>query len=181
MKQSLQGIACSQVFCFKICGISYEGFMIRRATKSDVQGINNLLRQVLMVHYEGRPDLWRKDAKKYTDDELLEIIEDDSRPIFVSVNDAQEVEGYAFCVYEIYNGDNVRSDLKTLYIDDLCVDEKKRKNHIGTALYNYVIDFARKNSFYNVTLNVWESNKSARAFYDAMGLVPLKTCLEKVL
>ena len=155
--------------------------MIRRAAETDIQGINALLKQVLMVHYEGRPDLWRKNAKKYTDDELLEIIKDDSRPIFVSVNEAQEVEGYAFCVYEIYDGNNVRTDLRTLYIDDLCVDEKKRKKHIGSALFNYVVDFAKSNGFYNITLNVWETNKSARAFYDAMGLVPLKTCLEKVL
>lgn len=53
------------------------------------------------------------------------------------------------------------TDVKTLYIDDLCVDKLAREQHIGKMLYDYVIRFARENSFYNVTLNVWADNKNA--------------------
>ena len=155
--------------------------MIRRAQEKDIAGLNRLLEQVLMVHYEGRPDLWRANAKKYNDSQLKEILRDESRPIFVCVDDADFVQGYAFCVVEDFTNDNVRAPKKSLYIDDLCVDQNLRGKHIGTSLYNYVLYFAKSNGFYNITLNVWESNKSARAFYDAMGLVPLKTCLEKIL
>ena len=155
--------------------------MIRRAQEKDIAGIGQLLEQVLMVHYKGRPDLWRANAKKYTDSQLKEILLDESRPIFVCVNDDDFVQGYAFCVVEDFTDDNVRAPIKSLYIDDLCVDQNLRGKHIGASLYDYVLDFAKSHGFYNITLNVWESNKSARAFYDAMGLVPLKTCLEKVL
>lgn len=155
--------------------------MIRRAEEKDIAGLNRLLEQVLMVHYEGRPDLWRANAKKYTDAQLKEILCDESRPVFVCVDNVGYVQGYAFCVVEDFTYDNVRAPKKSLYIDDLCVDENSRGKHIGTSLYNYVLDFAKSNGFYSITLNVWESNKGARAFYDAMGLVPLKTCLEKIL
>ena len=32
-----------------------------------------------------------------------------------------------------------------------------------------------------MTLNVWECNPGARAFYEAMGMSVQKTCLEQVL
>lgn len=154
---------------------------IRRAVISDMPGINKLLNQVLMVHHNGRPDLFKANVKKYTDEELAEIIENDQKPIFVAVDDYNEVLGYAFCVYQQHINDNILTDVKTLYIDDLCVDEDKRGLHIGKQLYDYVVDFARKNDFYNLTLNVWSCNESAMKFYEACGLVPQKVGMEKIL
>lgn len=154
---------------------------IRRAVISDMPGINKLLNQVLMVHHNGRPDLFKANVKKYTDEELAEIIEDDQKPIFVAVDDSDEVLGYAFCVYQQHNNDNILTDVRTLYIDDLCVDEDKRGLHIGKQLYDYVVDFAKKNDFYNLTLNVWSCNESAMKFYQACGLVPQKVGMEKIL
>ena len=75
----------------------------------------------------------------------------------------------------------ILTDIKTLYIDDLCVDKEYRGHHIGEELYKYVLDYAKKNNCYNVTLNVWYDNKPALAFYEKMGLSPLKICLEKKL
>lgn len=154
---------------------------IRRAMISDMPGINKLLNQVLMVHHNGRPDLFKANVKKYTDEELAEIIENDQKPIFVAVDDSDEVLGYAFCVYQQHINDNILTDVKTLYIDDLCVDENKRGLHIGKQLYDYVVDFAKKNDFYNLTLNVWSCNENAMKFYQACGLVPQKVGMEKIL
>ena len=154
---------------------------IRRAKLEDMPGINKLLNQVLMVHHNGRPDLFKANVKKYTDKELEEIIENDQKPIFVAVDDSDEVLGYAFCVYQQHINDNILTDVKTLYIDDLCVDENRRGLHIGKQLYDYVVVFAKKNDFYNLTLNVWSCNESAMKFYQACGLVPQKVGMEKIL
>lgn len=154
---------------------------IRRAQERDMDGINRLLRQVLTVHHEGRPDLFKKNAKKYTDGELLALIHDDARPIFVGVDQEGNVLGYAFCVFQQHVDDNILTDIRTLYIDDLCVDEHRRGQHIGKALYEYVLDFARRQGCYNVTLNVWACNEGARRFYESCGLVPQKFGLETVL
>ena len=154
---------------------------IRRAREKDRNGINKLLRQVLMVHHNGRPDLFKADAKKYTDEELLDIIKDDSRPIFVCVDDKENVIGYAFCVFQQHIEDNILTDIKTLYIDDLCVDEELRGQHVGKDIYEYVLDFAGKSGCYNVTLNVWSCNSSAMKFYEKCGLVPYKVGMEKIL
>jgi ribosomal protein S18 acetylase RimI-like enzyme len=154
---------------------------IRRANEKDMDSINNLLRQVSMVHYNGRPDLFKTNVKKYKDEELLKIIKDDSKPIFVGVDEENHVLGYAFCVFQQHKDDNILTDIKTLYIDDLCVDENLRGQHIGKQLYEYVLFYAKKNGCYNVTLNVWSCNPSAQKFYEACGLVPYKVGMEKIL
>jgi ribosomal protein S18 acetylase RimI-like enzyme len=153
---------------------------VRRAQEKDIGRINELLSQVDMVHHVGRPDLF-KIGRKYTDSQLLDIISDDARPVFVAADDDGNVLGHAFCVFKQYLNNNIMTDIKTLYIDDICVDEKSRGQHVGTALYDFVINFAKENSCYNVTLNVWNCNKSAMKFYQALGLVPQKTGMEKIL
>ena len=154
---------------------------IRRAKISDMNGLNKLLMQVLMVHHYGRPDLFKPDVKKYTDEELKAIIADDESPIFVAVDESDEVLGYAFCKFIQHMNNNILTDVKTLYIDDLCVDEERRGMHIGKQLYEYVLAFAKENDCYNVTLNVWSCNESAMKFYEKCGLVPQKVGMEVIL
>lgn len=154
---------------------------IRRAQEQDMDGINNLLMQVCLVHHKGRPDLFKYGAKKYTDTELKSIIHDDKRPIFVAVDENEKILGYAFCIFQQHINNNILTDIKTLYIDDLCVDENLRGKHIGKKLYDTVLNFAKKNDCYNVTLNVWSLNESAMKFYEACGLIPQKIGMETIL
>ena len=154
---------------------------IRRAEEKDMDRINDLLFQVCLVHHKGRPDLFKYGAKKYTDEQLLAIIQDDQRPIFVAEDSDQVVQGYAFCIFSQHIDDNILTDIKTLYIDDLCVDETLRGQHIGRQLYEAVLDFARTCGCYNVTLNVWSLNSSAMKFYQSLGLEPHKVGMETIL
>lgn len=155
--------------------------LIRRAKKCDSEGINKLLFQVAEIHHIGRPDLFKKDGKKYTDEELFSIMKNDSTPIFVAVDEKEQVLGYAFCIFQLHQGSNILTDIKTLYIDDLCVDEAIRGQHIGRQLYDAVVAFARESKCYNITLNVWSCNPSAQKFYESLGLKPQKTGLESIL
>ena len=154
---------------------------IIRAEEKDMDRINDLLFQVCLVHHKGRPDLFKYGAKKYTDEQLLAIIQDDQRPIFVAEDSDQVVQGYAFCIFSQHIDDNILTDIKTLYIDDLCVDETLRGQHIGRQLYEAVLDFARTSGCYNVTLNVWSLNSSAMKFYQSLGLEPQKVGMETIL
>lgn len=153
---------------------------IRRAAESDIDTINKLLYEVHKVHSDVRPDLFKPGAKKYNDNELKMIISDDSRPIFVAEK-CGNILGYAFCIHQQYINNNNMTDVKTLYIDDLCVDEAARNNHIGSLLYEYVLDYAKKNGYYNVTLNVWADNTNAVKFYEKLGLRVQKIGMEKIL
>ena len=154
--------------------------MIRFAQIRDIPQLGSLLEQVNLVHHLGRPDLFKK-GKKYTDDELALLLGDADRPILVWTDEADITRGYAFCVLQQHRDSNLMTDIKTLYVDDLCVDESMRGRHIGSALYEAVLELARKEGCYNVTLNVWSCNPSALRFYEKCGLVPQKIGLEKIL
>ncbi len=154
---------------------------IRRATNTDISGLMSLLVQVDMVHHNGRPDIFKGPATKYSEKELEEIIKNDSTPIFVCVDESGNVLGHAFCIHKQIVGDSVLTDIKTLYIDDICVDENCRGLGIGRSLYNHVISYAREYGFYNVTLNVWSCNPGAQKFYEALGLKPQKIGMEMIL
>lgn len=153
---------------------------IRKANINDIQKINNLLYEVQKVHSDVRPDLFKARAKKYTDEQLKAIIENDRTPIFVFEAD-NNILCYAFCIFKQELNSNTLTPIKTLYIDDLCVDENCRGEHIGTKLYNFVLDFAKKSGCYNVTLNVWADNANAVKFYQSIGMQVQKIGMEKIL
>jgi len=154
---------------------------VRRAEKKDIPRILELLVQVDMVHHNGRPDLFKGPATKYNAEELQEILADDTKPVFVCENDVGLVIGHAFCIHKQVIGDSVLTDVRTLYIDDICVDDAARGTGAGRELYDHVISYAREQGFYNVTLNVWTCNPGAMCFYEAMGLKPQKIGMEMIL
>jgi len=153
---------------------------IRRAVFQDMDAINGLLAQVLYVHHVIRPDLFRARGAKYTEEQLAAILADDSRPVFVAVDETGRVLGHAFCMLQENVGPSL-TGYRTLYIDDLCVAEESRGQHVGSSIYKYVLDYAGKRGCHNVTLHVWEGNDSARKFYEDMGMKPYMTGMEAIL
>ena len=153
--------------------------MVRKANKGDIKRIIELLHQVNMVHHVIRPDLFKPHTTKYNEQELESMLNDASKPIFVF--DDGEVLGYAFCQITEVKDNQLLEDIKTLYIDDICVDEKARGKHVGKTLYEYVRDYAQSIGCNNITLNVWEGNEPALRFYQNMGMQVQKTTMEVVL
>ena len=153
---------------------------IRFAGPQDVGGILTLLQQIGQLHHEGRPDIFRDQAQKYSASQVLALLDSSVTPVFVAVED-EKVLGYCFCKVKIYEHESVVYDHTELFIDDLCVDESCRGQHIGTALYNEVLRYAKMRQCHNVTLNVWSFNENAMKFYESMGMKPQRIFMEKIL
>ena len=154
--------------------------MIRLAVENDIPKMLDLLSQVCLVHHRGRPDIF-KIGTKYSSLDLKALLADKERPILVAVDENDSVMGYCFCIFQQHNDNSVLTDIKTLYIDDLCVDENLRGKHIGKQLYQAAVKLAKENGCYNLTLNVWSCNPSALRFYESMGLKPQKIGMETLL
>ena len=154
---------------------------VRRAMTDDIPEIISLLYQVDMVHHKGRPDIFKGPATKYSADELYGILDNPETPVFVCTDEEGKVLGHAFCIHKQEKDNSVLTDVKTLYIDDICVDEKARGCGVGRALYEAVRAYAEENEFYNITLNVWSCNPGAMKFYESMGLVPRKIEMETII
>lgn len=155
--------------------------MIRRAEKKDIAGIRRLLLQVLGVHHVGRPDLFKEIGQKYTDEELMLLIENTENPIFVYESETGEVLGHCFCQSQEREESSSSYACRTLYIDDLCVEENARGQNIGKALYDHVKAYGRENGYYNITLHAWECNANAVSFYQHLGMKVQQYTMEELL
>ena len=155
--------------------------IIRNAEEKDTEQILNLLSQVLEIHASIRPDIFIPQTTKYTDSELSVILINEKRRTFVATDENGKVLGYAFCEIRDFTGMNNIVPHTEMYIDDLCVDSASRGQNIGKALFNRVKDEARALGCYEITLNIWEGNDSARAFYDKIGVKPKETMMELIL
>lgn len=154
---------------------------VRRAEQRDSDRIMQLLSEVLELHAKIRPDIFISGTTKYTQSELADIISSDNTPVFVAADDEDVVQGYAFCIMKQQPFSTNMKSFSTLFIDDLCVDENCRGQRVGTLLFDYVKEYAKARGCYDVTLNVWEGNDSARAFYEKKGMYVKETQMEIIL
>ena len=154
--------------------------VIRKAKTTDIDRLLELLYVVHNLHAEGRPDIFMKGKQKYYKEDLEKVLTNELTPVWVA-EDKKYIVGYIFCVYEEIKDHTSLTNRKTLYIDDLCVDQNFRQKGIGKQLYNYAKMIARTNGCYDVTLNVWNLNPGAIAFYEKLGLKPMKIYMEEIL
>ena len=153
---------------------------IQLADRSHIPALIRLLQQVGQVHHDIRPDIFPAGTQKYDENQLLEVLADKDRPIFVALKD-NAVTGYCFCKIKRHECNACSVPRTEVYIDDLCVDESCRGKHIGSAIYQEILRYAKQRRCYNVTLNVWSLNEAAMKFYEKCGLVPQKVGMEKIL
>ena len=166
--------------------MSEKSLYVRPLEAQDIPKVMDLLVQVNLVHYNGRPDIFKKDTKFTAEDVEHNFVASEMNPVFVcvEVDEAgnEEVLGHAFCEIHENLGNSVLQAKRSLYIDDICVDENSRGKGIGRKLYEYVLAYAEKDGdFDNILLNVWAFNEPAYNFYIEMGLKPQRIFMEKVL
>ena len=117
--------------------------MIRKAQEKDIKAITGLLGQVLLIHHNMRPDLFKERGAKYTEEQLREIINDPMTPVFVHVDEDGNVLGHLFTRIS-HNGESSGTyAYTTMYLDDICIDERHRHEAIGTSLFRHAEEYAR--------------------------------------
>ncbi|MGM5692415.1 GNAT family N-acetyltransferase [Streptococcus suis] len=152
---------------------------IRKARQSDIPVLNELLQDILQVHYQARPDIFKSAGQKFSEEELIAVLDNPAKPVFVYEVEGQVV-GHLFCEFRTTTGD-VLEPVKTLFIDDLCVASSVRGQKIGEQLYDFALSYAREKGCYNLTLNVWADNTGAVRFYERLGMKPQVVRMEKII
>ncbi len=151
---------------------------VRNAEIKDIPELIELLHQVLEIHAHDFPEIFKSGTTKYTEKDLEKIIVDPEKQIFVAADEDDKCVGYAFTVFEHHPETNNTYAEDVLYLDDLCVSYQCRGQHVGRLLFDRVREYAQEKNCRRITLNVWEHNDNARAFYDRMGMRPVKTMME---
>ncbi|WP_105144422.1 GNAT family N-acetyltransferase [Streptococcus suis] len=152
---------------------------IRRARQSDISALNELLQEILQVHHQARPDIFRSSGQKYSEEDLRKLLDNSAKSVFVYELDGQVV-GHLFCEITTATGD-VLEPVKTLYIDDLCVSSSVRGQKIGEQFYNFALSYAKEQGCHNLTLDVWADNSGAVRFYERLGMNPQKFRMEQII
>ncbi|NQJ87672.1 GNAT family N-acetyltransferase [Streptococcus suis] len=152
---------------------------IRKARQSDIPVLNELLQDILQVHHQARPDIFKSVGQKFSEDELLALLENPDKPVFVYEVKGQVV-GHLFCEFRTTSGD-VLETIKTLFIDDLCVASSVRGQKIGEQLYEFALSYAKEQGCHNLTLDVWADNAGAVRFYERQGMKPQKFRMEQII
>lgn len=144
----------------------------RMAAAGDIPRLLEMLDDIVALHQQGRPDIFRPGGcRKYTEDQLRDLLAAPDTPIFVAADEQDQVVGYIFAQIHRYHGHPVYADRDELYIDDFCVLPSLRGQHVGTQLFSRFRDYAVREGFDAIYLNVWEFNESAVRFYESLGMV----------
>ena len=145
------------------------GFRVRNAFLEDCHRIRQLQEQISMLHFAGRPDLFRNEIRTYTEEQFQKRLDSPDHILLIAEVDGQ-IAGYAFSWVIPYRNHPTYRDFDSFYIDDICVLEKFRRQGIGKALIAHCKEEARRRNCKNVDLGVWSFNKDAIAFYESCGL-----------
>ncbi|MBQ7364948.1 MAG: GNAT family N-acetyltransferase [Clostridia bacterium] len=152
---------------------------VRYAYNNDESAIAALLVKIHQQHAEGRPDLFGRGCAKYTAEEVKAMFHKPEAPLFVACDSEGNVVGYAICQV-IENKNPAMGAFSTLYIDDINVSDRVRRQGVGSALLSACREEAKQKGCYNITLNVWAFNEGARRFYEANGFTPQRLILEQL-
>jgi len=154
---------------------------IRLAQPKDIPALLGLLEQILSVHHQARPDIFKKSGGKYSPQELEQLMVQDKTPIFVYENEVGQILGHLFVTIKEVSDNPVLHPIKTLFIEDLCVDQAARGQKIGDQLFQFALRYAKEIGCYNLTLNVWNDNGGALRFYQRQGMKPQETVMETII
>ena len=156
-------------------------FRIREAVAEDREKIRPLQKQIADLHRDGRPDLFKEDARYFDEDSFAWRINEPTHFVIIAECDNGDVAGYAFAWIRYIRDHSSYLDRNELYIDDVCVLEKYQRQGIGRMLFEKLREKATDNGCLTMELGVFSFNKNAVAFYESVGMTERIKRMELVL
>lgn len=150
---------------------------IRFAQEEDLEQINKLRKQLHDLHANGKPEVFKPDFSAELRDYIYEIFLDPQKKIVVCSCGGKLC---AFAVlHHITRPENPYMAARDyLDIDEFCVDEAFRRRGIGARMIDFIRDFAKREGFERIELNMWEFNRDALAFYGSVGFSTYRRYME---
>ena len=154
--------------------------MIRPAALPDLPAVNELRRQVNDLHVVGKPEIFKPGFGAELEQYVYAIMEDGDKEIVVAEADGR-ICGFAV-LHAVNRPENpYMFPRRFLDIDELCVSADCRRQGVGKALIDYACRCGREQGFDRLELNMWEFNRDALAFYEALGFSTYRRYLEMKL
>ena len=99
------------------------------------------------------------------------------------IRDREGEEPVGYAVLELYSTHNRRILRQRMIcsIEDFCIHRDWKRRGYGRLLFEAVLALARRSNANSLELTVWEFNRDALAFYQAMGMKGKNRRLELIL
>ena len=154
--------------------------IVRKAAPEDYPAVALLSGQVHRLPQEARGDIFVPADSSYTEGEYRELLSAPGTAALLAL-EGEEPVGYA--VLELYGTHNRRILRQRLIcsIEDFCIHENWKRRGYGRMLFEAVEALARRSGADSLELTVWEFNRDALGFYQAMGMRDKNRRLEKKL
>lgn len=153
---------------------------VRFAREDELEQVNMLRRQVNALHVEGKPEVFKPDFPDELRDFIHVIWNDPEQEIVVSERDGKLV-GFAVLHHMIRPETPFMKERDYLDIDEFCVDESCRRQGLASEMIDFIKDYAKEKGYHRLELNMWEFNRGALAFYEAMGFETYRRYMEMPL
>lgn len=151
--------------------------MVRYAIKEELERVNELRKIVNEVHCHGRPDIFKGGFCKELQELIYTLWESENSDVIVVIREG-EICGFA-CVNYIEKTESPYNLARRFYhINEFGVDEKYRRQGVGTELFDFIKKESTDKKFDKVELDMWEFNDSALNFYESVGFVTHRRFME---
>ena len=153
---------------------------IRQLVESDYDQVIELYTQLDEYHVRARPDCFvhRERDKIYPKDAFIHNL---AYPGAMEVGAFEGDRLIGFISATLWEGSNMRKDLKTVCLDNIYVLPAYRRRGIAAKLFAEVESWAKEQGAIRLELHTWDFNKGAIAMYEVMGMTPQRYVLEKKL
>lgn len=151
---------------------------IRKLVESDYDRFIALYAQLEQLHLQARPDYFTLRNDAYPKEAFLHNL---GYPggLELGAFDGGHLVGFAEAT--LWEKSGMRTDLKTVCLDNIYVLPEYRHRKIAAKLFTEVESWAKEQGAIRLELHTWDFNKGAIAMYEAMGMTPQRYVFEKKL
>ena len=151
--------------------------MIRLANENDLSRVNELRKQVNDLHAAGKPEVFKPGFSQEMRDFIFRIWNDPEQDIVVAERNGV-IRGFAVLHHIIRPESPAKWEQNFLDIDEFGVDAAYRRQGIASEMIAFIREYAIQKGYSRIELNMWEFNKEALAFYEAVGFTTFRRYME---
>lgn len=155
-------------------------FILREVCDNDTEKLIPLEKEILLLHKEKRPELFR-DMVKFFTPEYINEVKNNPDCEFLVAESCEEIIGYVNSIIRHVRDHPTYVDHDIYHIHDLCVAKKYQRNGIGKMIIDECVNRAKQRGCRYVTLDVYAANENAVEFYKKVGMTARTHRMEFIL
>ena len=151
--------------------------IIRFAKENELVRVNELRKQVNDLHVEGKPEVFKAGFNDELRDYIYNIWDDPEQEIVVADLDGT-ICGFAVLHHIVKPATPFMYERDFIDVDEFCVDKDYRRQGVASEMITFIRNYAKEKGFNRIELNMWEFNRDALAFYEAVGFKTYRRYME---